>query len=349
MARSPELSPWITLETSEASIDRVWERVEQAAARSRRRRVLVPVLAGSAVLVALGVGAVLQGTRARPLTPGVELLAEEQPVRGRFSDGSTVELSGASAVRLLGDTPGEMRVGLARGAATFDVAKRPSRRFVIEAGIAEVRVIGTRFTVYRDEGRVQVSVQRGIVEVVQDGQVARITAGGTWQSRERREGVTPGRVPAVVAAPRASAERAAVVRHPSAALLPSKSVARESAPEELFEGALAARREGRMEDAALGLEHLLRRYPSDSRAALAAFELGRLQMDALKDERSAAESLTLSLQLSPDAPFAEEALARLVRAYDGLGATASCLHSRDRYLAQYPDGAYGASVGSRCR
>ena len=72
-------------------------------------------------------------------------------------------------------------------------------------------------------------------------------------------------------------------------------------------------------------------------------------MGELSDEQGAVDSLELSLRLAPNAAFAEEALSRLVRAYDAMGDTSNCLRARGRYLARFPSGPYAQSVTGRCR
>lgn len=81
-----------------------------------------------------------------------------------LADGSVVTLGAASQVRVkyIG---GERRVELLEGEAFFDVAKDTERPFFVEAGLAEVRVVGTRFEVDRQDGSLSVTVMEGEVEV----------------------------------------------------------------------------------------------------------------------------------------------------------------------------------------
>ena len=59
-------------------------------------------------------------------------------------------------------------LSLSRGEALFQVAKDPSRPFIVEAGLAIVRATGTRFAVDRREHDVIVTVEEGTV-LVSDG------------------------------------------------------------------------------------------------------------------------------------------------------------------------------------
>ncbi|WP_179943993.1 FecR family protein [Pusillimonas noertemannii] len=84
-------------------------------------------------------------------------------------DGSTLALNTATSVVVqLGDS--ERRVLLEQGEAFFSVAADPSRPFVVDAGLATVKVTGTRFNVRRDTDALAVAVESGSVEV----------SGGRW-------------------------------------------------------------------------------------------------------------------------------------------------------------------------
>jgi transmembrane sensor len=360
MATRTELAKWLTPEISELQMDALWGRIESAGGGrgARVRWALGLGLAGGAVVVAAAAVALLVWLP-RSLTPGEALLTAERPIQGRFSDGSTVQLARASEVELLEDTPAHVRVRLQRGKAAFEVAKRPSRSFQVEAGAVKVSVVGTQFTVLRDGEHVHVSVDRGVVDVGMSGHTARLTAGGSWDSGEVEEAALapapPVREPAPVPMPAPVPPASPALRqrptrsvHSHGAGTVAPTVA-EADPDTLFQAALTARREARAADAALAFERFLRDHMNDSRAPLAAFELGRLRMGQLADEQGAVESFELSLRLSPDAPFAEEALSRLVRAYDGLHDTAACVRARNRYLARFPTGPYAESVSGRCR
>jgi TolA-binding protein len=118
----------------------------------------------------------------------------------------------------------------------------------------------------------------------------------------------------------------------------------------LFARASVARRAGLMSEAADIYAELLRRYPRDTRAAVSAFELGRIRMDALDDPRAAARAFAQALRLSRSgqAQFREDALARLTIADDALGDRAACRKVRERYLSEFPEGVHAASLARLC-
>jgi transmembrane sensor len=95
-----------------------------------------------------------------------------------LADGSRITVDGGSKLSVrLGWRKRQVEMGLAQ--ASFDVAKDPSRPFVIEVGDQRVRVVGTEFNIRHDARSVRVTVRRGVVEVAQrDGQApVRLTVG----------------------------------------------------------------------------------------------------------------------------------------------------------------------------
>lgn len=79
-------------------------------------------------------------------------------------DGSTVTLNTDSEIRVA-VTETERRVELEQGEAFFEVAKDPTRPFVVRAGNKRVIAVGTKFSVRRDAGDIEVVVTEGKVRV----------------------------------------------------------------------------------------------------------------------------------------------------------------------------------------
>jgi transmembrane sensor len=79
-------------------------------------------------------------------------------------DGSRVTLNTDSAIRVA-VTQTERKVNLEHGEAFFEVAKDPSRPFVVLAGDKRVVAVGTKFSVRRDRDEVRVAVSEGRVRV----------------------------------------------------------------------------------------------------------------------------------------------------------------------------------------
>lgn len=97
-----------------------------------------------------------------------------------LADGSKIDINGGArmTVALARDS---RRVILDEGQAVFDVAADARRPFTIAAGDRTVRVVGTQFDVRRRDGRLSVTVARGLVEV-------RPSAGGQGAAYRLRPG-----------------------------------------------------------------------------------------------------------------------------------------------------------------
>jgi transmembrane sensor len=78
-------------------------------------------------------------------------------------DGSTVELNARSKIKVR-LTDRQRDVALIEGQALFRVAKDKQRPFVVRAGDAQVRAVGTEFDVYKKQAETVVTVVEGRVE-----------------------------------------------------------------------------------------------------------------------------------------------------------------------------------------
>jgi Tfp pilus assembly protein PilF len=124
-------------------------------------------------------------------------------------------------------------------------------------------------------------------------------------------------------------------------------VADEGDARRLLERAREARRQRRPRDAERSYEQVLADFPQSRFASLAAFELGRLRMDALDDLAGAVRALERSLR-SPGQDHREDALGRLVQLTRELGRKSECEVWRARYLKQFPEGAHLTSMERGC-
>lgn len=82
-------------------------------------------------------------------------------------DGSTVELNARSTIQVR-LTAEQRDVTLLEGQALFRVAKDKQRPFVVQAGDAQVRAVGTEFDVYKKQAATVVTVVEGRVETYDD-------------------------------------------------------------------------------------------------------------------------------------------------------------------------------------
>jgi transmembrane sensor len=235
-----------------------------------------------------------------------------------------------------------------RGAAAFDVSRRPGRRFSVRAGDVEVVVVGTRFRVADVGGRIDVAVNEGTVEVWQgDRPQARLGAGARWSGARRLAPAAPVQATPVEAPPPPPRPRPAPAGRPAASAAPAAGAAAGAAAA-LFEQAARARREGRADAAAAAFDEIRRRHRRDRLAGVAAFQLGRIHLDG-GAWRDALDAFRDALRLAPDAPYRAEVEAAVVQALDRSGDRAACARARDAYLAAHGEGPYARSVTRLCR
>lgn len=82
-----------------------------------------------------------------------------------MSDGSKITLNTDSEVRVDLENPAERRVELQKGEAFFEVAKDPTRPFVVTVGKKRVIAVGTAFSVRRNGNDVRVAITEGRVRI----------------------------------------------------------------------------------------------------------------------------------------------------------------------------------------
>jgi transmembrane sensor len=135
----------------------------RATAPARRAWIGGAIAASLAVLVG--------GPALWTASQGQSVTYETRPGETRridLADGTHIVLDGDSKLSVrLGWRSRRVEMGMAQ--ASFDVAKDPSRPFLIGVGDQRVRVVGTEFNIRHDANSVRVTVRRGVVEVAQRG------------------------------------------------------------------------------------------------------------------------------------------------------------------------------------
>jgi transmembrane sensor len=296
---------------------------------------------------------------------------ETVPLAVSFSDGSQVELDPGARLEPLENGPTVFSALLASGRATFDVRHGGPRRWTVECGIATVEVVGTRFTVERSPGRARVSVERGIVlvrgervrdrvqrlELGQALEVEDVAAGGMAPAPPYPTAATipppilPVTLPAppvssasVAAAPAASSWRKLAQKGDNAdayAELGSAGIAsasRDASVDDLLALADVARLSGHPADAVTPLNRVVAEHAGDPRASLAAFTLGRLQLDALTHPALAAAAFEHAMALGLPQSLQEDAYARLVEARAQAGDASGARSAAEEYQRRFPAG-----------
>jgi len=141
-----------------------WIRARRKSSRPGLRRFALAAM----LLVALscvGVGSWFVPSLVSGLRAGVDYatsVGENADVR--LADGSSVQLGGHTRIRVTLDSR-QRRIDLLSGEACFEVAKDPTRPFLVRAGNANITAVGTAFNIRRSGDRVVVSVLEGRVLV----------------------------------------------------------------------------------------------------------------------------------------------------------------------------------------
>ncbi len=373
MTTPQRLAQFVQPPLPEARIAHQWAKITNADRRQNRVRArLVPAFALS--LVVCCAAAAGWHWLHSPSPSALNGTAIESGVSGRQSltlpDNSQIELGPASRMVIDEYNDARVQLTLQKGKANFQVSHQPRRLFSIHAADLDITVVGTRFSVDLGQSselqRVTVQVQQGKVTVRNrhaspDERV--LAAGQSWT-----DGIAAAPAPdlgrtvdastnsnepsseeAAPAASQAELPGATLGRAATGTALPTASakLAGES-PKELFEAAETSRINGKFHDSADALNKLRRTYRSDPRAGLAAFELGRMRMDIFGDVSGSIDALRDAIQLSPSAPFREDAESRLVQLYNRQGNHDACQSARTTYLNHFPHGAASKVVSQLC-
>jgi transmembrane sensor len=325
--------------------------VQGGAERRQRRRIrrtlgtgLVLGALGTALLVLLlrwsaGFGGLETAAPAVSLQPATQLHAPTGPTPSASRTPEVVTLRDQSRATALEpdtrlaveeDTAEQVHVLLERGRARFEVTRRPERSFTVRAGNVTVSVVGTTFGVELVADRVGVTVEQGAVEVDWGLGQKQLLAGES------------GWFPPLVmnAQPEASVQGSRPVKGASRTSAAAGSAPHTSArtAQQLLLEVDTARSSGQPTRAVELLREILRDYPNDPRAPLAAFTLGRVLMNELGRPREAAAAFQQVRRTAPASQFAEDALAREVEAWARASEPGRARALATTYLERYPSG-----------
>lgn len=89
-----------------------------------------------------------------------------------LSDGSRVQLNTGSTIEVA-MTRAARKIRLVRGEALFEVAHNKARPFLVDAGTAQLRAVGTAFNVRIRDEVVELTVTEGVVAVTSGGKAVR--------------------------------------------------------------------------------------------------------------------------------------------------------------------------------
>jgi transmembrane sensor len=368
-------------EPTEVQWRQEWEAIDQRlrpARRSRRSWAITSSLsfAGLAVVAAGLFLLIPRVSRIPVIGQGVATVMDGSAIpEAKLHDGSRISLSKSGQARVTtaqadSEQGPQVRIELLRGDGWFDVAKQRGRTFVVVARGVQIRVVGTRFHVRLDEGSaspfVRTTVERGAVEVRKPGeeQGQIVNAGASLQidlfPRETESSTARAARPS----PSVSAPSEVLIP-PSEGLSPSDEVFPQTEEErtrpgakatlrrlgsaaQIFAAAKEARHDGDVQEAARLYQLILSRFPHDRRMALAAFELGRIRSDHLRDFPGAIEAFSKAVHVSAEGSLREDARARLVYVFDAMGEYERCQQARADYLSHYPTGVHVLAVNAKC-
>lgn len=333
--------------TTEQEVQRIWAGIQRRRLRRSGRlgaRAIGFALAAGVTAIAVLLfwprGAVHDPAPGPLLTKDgrtMTILGGEAPSLVEFNDGSHVELGPASDLEVVENNAHTWMSLLHAGRVAFDVRPGGPRRWTIEAGLATIEVIGTRFELTRSEDALEVDVTRGSVlvrgERVRD-RVKKLAAGERLVIRDAEP--RPGEMEET-AAVHANGNAAAEPAPASSFDAPSRAGAR-AAPsiDDLLAQADANRRSGNVVGAERILRRILALHAREPRASLAAFTLGKLLFDTRPAD--AAQAFSRCLALSPPDALAEDAQARLVEAEARSGAPLRARAAANEYRRRYPNG-----------
>jgi transmembrane sensor len=360
------LAKYVAVDVSSTRLNRIWAGVAVRLPVELRWRWWSN--AGAATLVMLCVVLVTWRLSVRPhpdfVAQDAVVEATSDASKLELVDGSHLELAARSRIEWATRDAHSTVVKLTRGSVVCDVVPRQGRQFSVFAADVRVYVTGTRFSVTFDpeSGHVDVAVQRGSVGIATTNGTdpdRHLGAGEHW-SADRN--VASSDVALTAAAPLASAAPLGV----DVAALPvpvapipapppsgsgnsaTTSVQEVPSPHTLMDQGNAARRAGDARSAANAYQTLLGKFPRDPRAALAAFELGRLRMGPLKDVQGAVRAFQSAIALSPGSAIREDSMAHLVEAFAMSGQSGQCAAAREAYLKAYPSGVHVGLVRRQC-
>jgi hypothetical protein len=321
------------------------------------------------------------GAAREPVTVGawVEAPASGQPLSLTFSDGTRIDMSPRTRMRVIEVDAHGAHVLLESGHAQVSVTPRPDASWRLSVGPFAVRVIGTRFDVRWDPEGDAFALELTHGKVALSGCVfgseymLRVGQAVDASCKRRRLNVHDLAEPQVTAllvpvptpasalaepepqpaarkhAPRSKpAENrdwrtlAAQGKHDEALAIARTADLADTPAEDLALLAETARHVGEVSTEEDALLLIRRRFAGTARAALAAFALGRLEFDKRHAHEKAARWFGIYLKEQSRGPLAREARGRLIEASLEAGDGDRARELAAEYLAGYPSGPHAA-------
>jgi TolA-binding protein len=328
-------------------------RIERARATPKRPSRRAPLVVMAGLCAAVACFALWRGRGHRAITlatapatmAAVATAPETSEAILRLADGSIARQAPGALVQVQAVEEERTELLQTLGSVHYEVAPNPRRRFVVRAHDVDVNVLGTIFLVDVKPLAVSVHVERGQVEVAQQGRRVTLAAGEgiTFETSGGSFGAIAQKIESGGSGPSqpsAGAESSLHVRGARAASPPPRErTADASSPLLFLEQADRARANGDLDGAAHALRQLLQQYPNDTRVALAEFVLGRVE-SARGSTAEAVRAFEACAARAPGGALGEDALAEWARARSRSGDAAGAASLAQRYLATYPGGVH---------
>lgn len=148
-----------------------WKRIMDEVAHSRSSPRFWWVW-GVAASLLMGIGFIYLTNSGRTYKTGVS-----EQLKVTLADGSVVTMNENSKLSIDGDFGRIRRSMSMEGEVFFKVNHDPNRPFVVRAGGARVKVIGTAFNLRNRQGEIEMAVREGLVELSFKESMVRIPAG----------------------------------------------------------------------------------------------------------------------------------------------------------------------------
>ncbi len=293
--------------------------------------------------------------------PVAVLHASESGAPIELDDGSKLSLQGAVSVSVLENDGTRFALQQSKGRVAYEVTPGGPRRWSVETALGTVEVVGTGFVVDTTDEQLHVSVNHGIVLVRGERvheRVQRLRAGESITVRAANEAPVVA-LESLPSAPAVSSAKPSdgtpKARRPARWRDLASNGSYRDAFDALGDGGMAAasaaapvddlfvlvdvaRLSGHPTDALAPLRRILRDHARDPRAPLAAFTLGRVQLDSLGDARAAADAFERALALGIGDGLHEDAHLRRIEALGRAGDATAASRAAREYVARYPDG-----------
>lgn len=315
----------------------------------------------------------------------LEVSARPEGERRDFVDHSWCEISPATRASFAVRDASSIALILVQGHIDLHVEPNGPRTWTIDAGPSRVVVVGTDLHVTREAAATTVSVDHGVVMVRGPGEDAparRVAAGESLRVSDLPDGApksdrasapgtpsppsvsiddlkeAPGHFTEspIASGARRSPDPAPPIASASAAANASSAGAQPSRDffqrvdaatnaKSLLELSDEARRDGDAMRAIVPLERAVQQFGSDPNASLAAFTLGKLEVETLHRPDRAARAFAQCIQLGPPASLGEDARARRIEALAQTDLS-SARSAADDYRRMYPAGRYLAQIAT---